>query len=139
MFGFGKKKNIDIEVGLKDLNKKEIEIHRALQDKVKEYLLDNETIITEGRLGKYSYFATDKRIISMFALNSKLRGVQNESYYYSNMAGIKYSEGVMKKLKYDIITIDLKGTIKKLTIQLPSEVTKEMYKIISGYISTNNI
>lgn len=67
-----------------------------------------------------------------------LGGVQVNSYYYSNMAGVKYSESFSKKVNYDIITIDLKGTIEKLTIQLPAEVTREMYKTISEYISINN-
>lgn len=140
MFGFvKKKKKEDIAPELRDLNKKEVEIHKALQEKVKEYLLEDETIHCEGRLAKYSYFTTNKRIISIMALNSKLKGVQVDSHYYSNMSGIKYSESFSKKLNYDIITIDLKGTIQKLTIQLPSEVTKEMYKIISNYISVKNI
>lgn len=140
MFGFGKKKSKKVvPVGLKDLNKKEIEIHNLLQEKVKDYLLDDEVVYQEGRLMKTSYFATNKRIITMFAASNKLRGVKVNSYYYSNMAGVKYNEGLNKKLNYDIITIDLKGTIEKLTIQLPAEVTKEMYKTISEYISVNNI
>lgn len=139
MFGLGKKKDKDISDNLKNLNKKSLEIHIALQDKVKEYLLDGETVVTEGRLGYNSYFATNKRIITIQALNKKNRGIQVDSHYYSNMSGIKYSEGIMKKLNYDIITIDLKGTIQKVMIQLPSEVTKEMYKIISNYVSVNNM
>jgi hypothetical protein len=139
MFGFGKKKNNNVSVGLKDLNKKEIEIHNALQEKVKEYLLEDEVVHQEGRLIKTSYFATNKRIISMLAMSSKLKGVQVDSYYYSNMSGIKYSESFSKKLNYDSMTIDLKGTIQKVKIQLPSEVTKEMYKTISNYISSNAI
>ncbi|CEQ04073.1 Uncharacterised protein [[Clostridium] sordellii] len=140
MFGFGKRKSKEVvPVGLKDLNKKEIEIHNLLQEKVKDYLLDDEAVYQEGRLMKTSYFATNKRIITIFAASNKLRGVQVNSYYYSNMVGVKYNEGLSKKLNYDIITIDLKGTIEKLTIQLPAEVTREMYKTISEYISVNNI
>ena len=73
------------------------------------------------------------------ALSSKLKGIQVDSHYYSNMSGIKYTESFSRKLNYDTITIDLKGTIQKVSIQLPSEVTKEMYKTISNYISANNI
>lgn len=139
MFGFGKKKNKEeVLVGLKDLNKKEIEIHNLLQDKVKEYLLADEMVYQEGRLMKISYFATNKRIISIFAASNKLRGIQVNSYYYNNMAGVKYNESFSKKLNYDTMTIDLKGTIEKVTIQLPAEVTREMYKIISEYMSENN-
>ncbi|MEG0181648.1 MAG: PH domain-containing protein [Peptostreptococcaceae bacterium] len=139
MFGFGKKKNEEVPSNLKDLKKDSLEIHRGLQVKVKEYLLAEETIITDGRLGFDSYFITDRRIISIQAMNKKLKGVQVGSIYYSNVESVTYSEGTMKKLNYDIITINLKGSIKKELIQLPREVTKEIYNIINGYITNNGV
>ncbi|WP_195938775.1 PH domain-containing protein [Romboutsia sp. 1001713B170131_170501_G6] len=137
MFGFGKKKDKNIPVELKDLNKKSLETHIELQEKVKEYLLEGETVIVDGRLEFKSYFATEKRIIIIQAMNKKLKGIQVDSIYYNNIASVKYSEGIIKKLNYDLITIDLKGTIQKCMIQLPSVVTKEMYRIINEYIAVN--
>lgn len=140
MFGFGKKKDKnDILSSLKDLKKDALEIHFALQNKVKEYLLEDESVITEGRLGFNSYFVTDKRVIVIEALNKKLRGIQIASHYYNNIESVKYSEGVFKKLDYDIVTLNFKGSLKSVAIQLPREVTKEMYNIVNKYIANNAV
>lgn len=140
MFGFGKKKEkVNVPSNLKDLKKDALEIHLLLQEKVKEYLLEGETVITDGRLGFNSYFVTEKRIIIIEAINKKLKGIQVSSHYYSNIESVKYSEGIMKKLEYDIVKIDFKGSLKTLSIQLPREVTKEMYNIINNYIANNAI
>ena len=110
-----------------------------MREKVKEYLLEDETVITEGRLGFNSYFVTDKRVIAIEAINKKLKGIQVTSHYYSNVESVKYREGVFKKLKYDIVTLNFKGSLKAVAIQLPKEVTKEIYNIINNYIANNAV
>lgn len=127
----------EIKDSLKDLTKKEIAIHNALRNKVDDYLIGFEVILTEGRFVHISYFVTDKRIIAMTALNVKLKRTTIDSYYYRNISDITYTDGVCKKPNYDSISISFKGTIKNIVIMLPPKVTRKMYNIISEYISNS--
>lgn len=111
--------------------KKNDKIHDALSIKVQDYLFGDEELRCNARVGTFSYFITDERMLVLSATNHKLKGVNCQSYYFNEMLDVQYLD-MSKKLSLDTLIIRIQGNSmgSKLTLTLPHDVAKETYQRI---------
>lgn len=156
-----KKEIVDGEriIDLSYLNKNEFESHKVIRDRVNEFLLEGESILIETckkGIGFNSYFITDKRILTIAPQGAsyKSKKVSVESTYYDNISSVMFMEGdkgmsslvisykgrqqanmTSKMANLFKTIVDVRASkFDDYTIHLYSDVAKEIYKTINGYL-----
>lgn len=115
--------------------KKSEKIHKALQSKVYSYLVKNEDVYCDARVGNQSYFVTENRVIVLFSASHKCRGVNCKSYNYSEMLDVQYLDTTTKRIPFDTINVKLNGGMFNTNVHftLPQDVARTLYGFIINY------
>lgn len=141
------------------LDNSEFENHKFIRNRVNEFLLDEESILFETckkDIGFNSYFITDKRILTIIPQGASYKSnkVSVESSYYDNISSVMFIEGdkdisslvisykgrpqanMTSKMANLLKTgIDVRASkFDDYTINVYSDVAKEIYKLINGYL-----
>lgn len=115
----------------KDKNK----LHCSLKNYSFDYILNNETMITDLRINNHSYFYTNKRIIVFQGESIFLNSNKVESFFYDDISSVKYGSYLLDSNKYATLDFNFIIPNKKLILDFPEDLLFDISNKIDSFIA----